>query len=215
VFARNFVRQFASALDMDAQPLLASLPKVDMESFPLPNPAPFGRAPRRDPRWSAAFSFGMWVILVVGTTAAGYLYLNSEQPPIHASVTPATTSRQNVAPPTVPQPEPEKDTAKETAPDPANHPVQVLLKAHEASWVQITADGKNAFTGILNPNDSREVEADALVKVTAGNAGGVEISLNGKSLDPLGPSGQVRTVRLTAEGPQLPQKTPQTSSAAL
>jgi hypothetical protein len=92
--------------------------------------------------------------------------------------------------------------------------VQVILKAREASWVQITADGKNAFTGILNPNDSRAVEADALIKVTAGNAGGVEISLNGKSLDPLGHSGQVRTVRLTAEGPQRP-KTVQIPSSAL
>ncbi len=84
--------------------------------------------------------------------------------------------------------------------------VQVVLTARESSWVQVTADGRTAFVGMLKPNDSRSIAADSLVKVIAGNAGGLQISLNGKALDPIGQVGQVRTVRLTAEGPEFVQR---------
>jgi hypothetical protein len=85
-------------------------------------------------------------------------------------------------------------------------PVRVVLKAQEPSWIQMSVDGKVAFTGTLQPNDTKEISANERVKIVTGNAGGVTISLNGKTLDPLGPSGQVRTVMLTAEGPQFPAK---------
>jgi cytoskeleton protein RodZ len=85
-------------------------------------------------------------------------------------------------------------------------PVRVVLKAQETSWIQMSVDGKVAFTGTLQPNDTKEISANERVKIVTGNAGGVTISLNGKTLDPLGPSGQVRTVMLTAEGPQFPAK---------
>ena len=70
----------------------------------------------------------------------------------------------------------------------------------------MSVDGKVAFTGTLQPNDTKEISANERVKIVTGNAGGLTISLNGKTLDPLGPSGQVRTVMLTAEGPQFPAR---------
>jgi cytoskeletal protein RodZ len=227
VFARNFVRQYASSLGMEVEPLLAALPKVNLESVPLPNPAYYANPRRRDPRWAAAFSSVMWVVFAAGTLTGGYIYLNQKQPlttPVPAATQVSQSdgaARLNDAPSkAIPAAAPAAVTPDPASPDPAkpdtpNRSVQVVLKAREASWVQITADGKNAFTGILNPNDSRAIDADALIKVTAGNAGGVEISLNGKSLDPLGASGQVRTIRLTSEGPQLPAKTIQTPSSEL
>lgn len=86
--------------------------------------------------------------------------------------------------------------------------VQVLLRANADAWVQVMADGKKAFTGMLHRNDSREISGQQLVRVMTGNAGGLEISLNGRVLDPIGPVGQVRTVRLTAEGLLPDLKTP-------
>ncbi len=56
----------------------------------------------------------------------------------------------------------------------------------------MSVDGKVAFTGTLQPNDTKEISANERVKILTGNAGGLTISLNGKTLDPLGPSGQVR-----------------------
>ena len=232
VFTRNFVRQFASALGMDPVPLLAGLPKIDIESLVLPDTSQFSR-PRghrlpgfSDRRWATALSSFLWIALAAGVSTGAYLYFNSRPnsnfnpkhaPPARkveiAAVAPAPAATPVAVPAAVPaMAEP---VLQDTAAIPSKSPVQVVLRAREASWVQIIADGKNAFTGMLNPNDSRTVDAVALVKVTAGNAGGLELSLNGKPLGPLGPSGEVRTMRLTADGPQLVLKTAPAAAAPL
>jgi cytoskeletal protein RodZ len=107
-----------------------------------------------------------------------------------------------------------QSASNETAPEgfDNNRPVQVVLTAREAAWVQVSADGRTAFVGLLHPNDKRTIAADAQVRILTGNAGGLDISLNGKTLDPIGPRGQVRTVRLTAEGPQFVPQNPTASS---
>jgi cytoskeletal protein RodZ len=215
LFARNFVRQFAVLLGMDPVPLLESLPKAVIEDLPLPDAAQFSRRRVPNIRWSAALSTFLWIVLAAGTAAGAYVYFNQNhavnQPPAVVNRPPVTQTTP-VAPPIISS---ESPVSPAVGPDTASQPVQVVLKARQASWVQVLADGRNAFTGILQANDSRSVAANALVKVTAGNAGGIEISLNGKPLEPLGPSGQVRTIRLTAEGPQLVVKTSQTTSAPL
>jgi flagellar basal body rod protein FlgF len=76
------------------------------------------------------------------------------------------------------------------------------MTASETAWVQVSADGKTTFTGTMQSNETKEIEAAEQVKILTGNAGALRISLNGKALDPLGPVGQVRSVRLTAKAPQ-------------
>src|SRR5262249_32250168 len=72
-----------------------------------------------------------------------------------------------------------------------NKPVQVVIAAEEAVWVLARADGQYLFSGTLEPQQSRTVEADRAVLVRLGNAGGVSITLNGKPIGPVGPKGQV------------------------
>jgi cytoskeleton protein RodZ len=221
VFTRNFVRQFTVTLGMDPAPLLALLPRIDIESVPLPDASKFPATRRLDPRWANALSSFLWIALAGGVAAGAYVYFTPKSAPVALTSAsknaPAGRAASQAAPSVSPNNEasvplaavPQVTSSEASAPQAqiapgdAGRPVQVVLKAREASWVQIIADGRNAFTGMLNANDSREVGADALVKVTAGNAGGLEISLNGKSLTPLGSSGQVKTIRLTAEGPQM------------
>jgi cytoskeletal protein RodZ len=117
---------------------------------------------------------------------------STPRPAAVAGTPPVATERPVTEPP----------QAEEAAAAEALHesPIQVLLTARANAWVQVTADGKAAFSGLLRANDSKAISGNQLVKVMTGNAGGLEISLNGKALDPLGPEGQVRTVKLTAEG---------------
>jgi cytoskeleton protein RodZ len=240
VFTRNFVRQYAEAIHVDADPLIAGLPKPNLESAPMPNPPWRSGESRWDPRWNSAIASIAWFALATG--AAGWTYVHFNRPPqIHAEKAQTTQAAAPVAAKpadnSAPVGSPSSDTEKEAAasesagPDAqapvtvvspgekktelvhasqpnATLPVQVVLTARETSWVQVTADGKPAFTGTMKPSDSRSVEAYALVKILAGNAGGLEISLNGRQLDPIGPSGQVRAVRLTAEGLQPLAKIP-------
>jgi hypothetical protein len=66
--------------------------------------------------------------------------------------------------------------------------------------VRARTDGKYAFSGTLNPNQSRTVEARESVELLLGDAAGVSVVLNGKSIGAVGPKGQVRTVQLSSGG---------------
>jgi cytoskeleton protein RodZ len=81
--------------------------------------------------------------------------------------------------------------------------VKVEMTADEPVWVSARADGKYVFSGTLEANQSRTVEAGSTLVLRLGNAGGIRISLNGKPIGPVGPRGQIRTVQVTSGGFQI------------
>ncbi len=54
------------------------------------------------------------------------------------------------------------------------------------------------------------MEASEKIRLLIGNAGGLDVSLNGKPIGPIGPRGQVRIVELTPNGFQIVQRKPPT-----
>ena len=217
VFARSFVRLYAIDLKLNADALVARLPRVDIEAAPMPNPPARSGREKWDPRWTAAFASVLWLVTAGGAGMGAWYYFN------HYGRHLVTTVAAAPAPKPVAQAKPVVPNSSQAAPSqvhmetPAegldnSRPVQVILTARDVVWVQVSADGHTAFVGTLHPNDTRSVAADAQVKILTGNAGGLDISLNGKPLDPLGPKGQTRTVRLTAEGPQFGPQNPPASS---
>jgi hypothetical protein len=81
--------------------------------------------------------------------------------------------------------------------------VKVAVTAAETVWILARSDGKFLFSGTLEANETRNVEAESMVVLRLGNAGGVTITLNGKPIGEIGPKGQVRTVQLTSGGFQI------------
>jgi cytoskeletal protein RodZ len=215
VFARSFVRQYSQVLGLDPGPLLAALPKPDIESAPLPAPPP-GRN-RWDPRVKSALQTVLFVAAAIGAGTVAWARFNSGAEDgsyfsfhnwrVREVITASPRTARATAPASVPEVLPVASPTG-TSVEEAAAPVKVTVAAHEASWVQITADGKSLFSGILNPGGVQTAGASGRVKVLAGNAGGVDISLNGKKLDPLGPAGQVRSVTLTSDGPLPDAQTP-------
>jgi len=200
VFTRNFVRQFALFLKLDPEPLLAQLPMLDEAAIQLPDPPARPRsAYRRDRQIRAALTAAAW-LLVAGGAGAAYFHFNHSARARVASNAPNLVVAAEKAP--SPRVKPNQATPAPVKAAVA-HPVQVVITAHQAAWVEMSADGKAAFAGMLKPDEMKEIAADEQVKLVAGNAGALTILLNGKTLEPLGPVGEVRVVRLTAEGPQF------------
>jgi cytoskeleton protein RodZ len=73
------------------------------------------------------------------------------------------------------------------------------LSATERTWLSITSHGKVIFSGILEPSQSKVLKGSEVATMKIGNAGGVDVQWNGKSIGPIGARGQVRTVRFTRE----------------
>lgn len=71
--------------------------------------------------------------------------------------------------------------------------VRVVLIATADSWVQIRgSDDELLFTRVLRPGDSYRVPNQAGLTLLTGNAGGLDVVVDGQRLPTLGPQGAVR-----------------------
>ena len=70
----------------------------------------------------------------------------------------------------------------------------------EPVWVYVLSDGKELFGKLLGKDETRQIEFVDQALIRVGNAGGVEISVDGKSVGPLGQRGQIRAIEITADG---------------
>ncbi|MDQ6705802.1 MAG: DUF4115 domain-containing protein [Acidobacteriota bacterium] len=215
VFTRSFVKQYARVLGLDEEAIGAEFKTIEnrLEESPaplkgfrseteIPNIASdYGasRISRLDPKSRSMLVSAGWAALAISVCAGGYYFLNHERvvAPVAPKETAAIQAPVETAAPPPPSPAPAVQSQPASAPSGV---VQVLLKASEDSWISVTADGRRQFEGILLANDSKQIDANEKVKVIAGNSGGLEIALNGKSIGPIGRSGQRRTVELTPEG---------------
>jgi hypothetical protein len=66
-----------------------------------------------------------------------------------------------------------------------------LIKAVEPSWIRVQTDDGRVVEELLPAGASREWATERRFVVTLGNAGGVEVTLNGKTLPALGAKGAV------------------------
>ncbi len=84
----------------------------------------------------------------------------------------------------------------------ADGPVRIVMRAIADSWIQVRdADRSVLFTRVLKTGESYRVPERAGVSMRTGNAGGLEITVDGKTAPPLGPMGAVR--RNVALDPEL------------
>ena len=83
----------------------------------------------------------------------------------------------------------------------ADGPTRIVLRATTDSWIQVRdSDHSVLFTGVLKPGESYRVPDRAGLSMRAGNAGGLDVTVDGKPAPSLGPIGAVRNVALD---PQL------------
>jgi len=103
----------------------------------------------------------------------------------------------------------------QTTIDGINH-VVLNLAATEKTWLSITSEGKRIFSGFLEPSQTKILTGLDAARMTVGNAGGINVLLNGKPIGPIGKSGQVRVVLFTPDNFEvLPLDPPSTPAETL
>lgn len=213
-FSRSFARQYAEALgvESDIAALLEATtptPGADVRlqkltDYRSPNKSlirPGGKEEEGTEFYhEAAFlkerrSNTGWMIAAALLVCLSMGYLAwTKRPELFASLTKAGTVAKAEAPATAPA------QAKAVIPEPAaKAPLVVEVKAVESTWLRLTADGRQAFDGTLAAGETRTVTGDASAILFTGNAGGLDLTYNGKPVGPVGPSGRVRTVVFTPE----------------
>jgi len=70
-------------------------------------------------------------------------------------------------------------------------PQRLVIKAVEPTWVRVQIDDARVVEEVLKAGAQREWTSDRGFVLTIGNAGGIEIELNGRPLPSLGARGAV------------------------
>ena len=71
-----------------------------------------------------------------------------------------------------------------------------LLQANDRSWITACVDGKVVFSRLFTAGNKASVDFMNRAVVRVGDAGPVEITLDGKPVGSLGQVGQVRVIEL-------------------
>ncbi len=204
----------------------AGIPEDKVEKIPMKTPGS-AEAPVDLSRWFREHvTIFRWMeahLKVLGWTVAVLLVAGSvfffifadDDTDSDISRTPAAVSVAKNAPaetpgkPAEPAREEGKEGAAVTAPasptqpeaKPEAAPLRLVITATQTTWVRVTEDDNPSFQVLLKPGDTLERQAEKVFAVDVGNAGGIDIQFQGKSLGSLGKSGEV--VHLT-----LPEGTP-------
>lgn len=98
---------------------------------------------------------------------------------------------------------PKENTAVVKTEDKTNAPsgIKLTIRAKDNCWMQVKSDGKNIFQGILRKGRVEGWKANEKIELSVGNAGILELEVNGKIISSLGRKGQaVKNIIITKDG---------------
>jgi cytoskeletal protein RodZ len=149
-----------------------------------------------------------WKVLAVGSAAVLVLFAgaqvifsngNNDNESVvisTASATPSEPAAESVAPIASASPE---TTSTSTVSGPAGVNIE-LVASRGATWLYATnEDGKVLFSGMLRKGNSKNFIQPEQVNLRVGNAGGVDISVNGEKVGSVGANGEVVNLTYNAD----------------
>jgi cytoskeletal protein RodZ len=119
--------------------------------------------------------------------------------PNAAPIAPAPEPAASPTPAVSPSPVAAANAATSAASNPApDAPINVAMNVTGDAWVQVIADGRVTYEGILEEGTQRNWSAQEDLTIVSGNAGGVSLSYNQEAAKPMGAPGTVEEVTFTA-----------------
>ncbi|NER32372.1 MAG: helix-turn-helix domain-containing protein [Symploca sp. SIO1C4] len=196
IYIQGFIRRYAEALGLDGNQVAAQFPTELTTSIRTMSWKDLPAAQLRPLHLYVAY------ILVILGAVSGLSHLLNRSTPISPGLgTPSVTS--------IIQTDRQSDGKKSEAPEsrPAENPpsseeeIRVEVTLTDSSWMLIVADDKTEFEGILNSGEQRTWTAEEELELTAGNAGGVLLSLNDGDAEKLGDAGSVQKITFSPDSP--------------
>ncbi|MGW1951627.1 helix-turn-helix domain-containing protein [Streptomyces sp. NPDC001920] len=209
VYARGHVRTLAKAVGLDPAPLLA---QYDDSHGGRPAPTPAAplfeaeriRPERRGPNWTAAMVAA--IVAVIGFV--GFTAFKGEDDGGKSSV--ADGGSVPTADKT--KPTPKTDKPKDPKPEPSDSAIaavpqdKVTVKVSAVdgrSWVGVKDhNGRLLFDDLLKQGDSKTFQDSEKINLVLGDAGAIDLYVNGKKIDDDWQPGAVERLTYTKGDPQ-------------
>jgi cytoskeleton protein RodZ len=211
VYARGHIRTLAKAVHLDPAPLLDQFAADHGGGRPAPTPAaPLFEAERirperRGPNWTAAMVAA--IVAVVGFV--GFTAFTGGDDGGTTEVADGTT------PATSKSPTPKSDKTKDPKPTPTPTDSAIAAAPQDKVTVQVSAadgkswilakdhNGRTLFDGLLTQGDTKTFQDSDKINLVLGDAGAIQLYVNGKKIDDDWQPGAVERLTYTKGDPQV------------
>jgi cytoskeleton protein RodZ len=204
IFARSFVRAYASELRLDPERTVQEF----FAQFPEVVEAPPSSIPLEEDEGSMLERLPVGALRVVAVAAPTILLVSwmllGGRGGTPAPETPLPADRIAAARPDVPLPVTDR-RPNDIVPAGGAIPVEAAasaltlhVTARRECWISITADGREVVSRLMSAGEEEAVRAGSELRLKVGDAAAVALRLNGSPVRPLGLSGQVVTLRIDA-----------------
>ena len=189
-YARGHIRNIAQRLGIDPQIFLTVFEDEQMHVDRSMQDMLVETNAMRQPEEVRKISWKVLATLSIGSLGiAGLVQIivsNTSSPSVPAPITSVSASPTASAEPT-PSDEPTVSTGTG---------VEVVITASRAkSWLFVSdASGRTLFSGQISAGATKTFSSDASLNFKIGNAGGVDLVVNGKKIDSIGGDGEVVSV---------------------
>ena len=192
-YARGHIRNIATKLGVDPQIFITAFEeeqmRVDRSIKDLLVENSVMRLPEqaRKVSWKVLATISVASLFVVGL--AQIIISNTASVDIPAQVASSTERA-------TPSPEATESTPTEQATVSTGTGVELIVSAERAkSWLFVSdATGRTLFSGQVSQGSTKTFSTDVSLNVKIGNAGGVDLTVNGKKVDSIGGDGEVVSV---------------------
>jgi cytoskeleton protein RodZ len=214
VFNKGFVRAYARFLGIDEDQAVADYAIASNEQpepedkFPLEIHAE--PDPELNPRRSSLPL--IFALAALAGVLVGYFFWLKSRPATPAQPTQQASPAPKSSAPEAAPPTNAESAAVSAAPANGSEPDSqtasistetnfvVVVKAKQDSWVSIVADGKSIMQRTLNADRQRRIKAGKEIVLRTGNAGGIDVTFNGRPIGALGNENEARTLTFNATG---------------
>ncbi|HEV2891050.1 MAG TPA: helix-turn-helix domain-containing protein [Frankiaceae bacterium] len=188
VYARGHIRSIATHLGLDPAPFVAEFDRTNAAAAPAAREIfeheVIAMPDRKGPNWTGAMAVMAGVLLVIALVSVFTANAPAGSPPAAAPLTSSSPSP-SVAPSSAPTSQPPLVAGNIGG---VNLRVKVV---NNRSWVTVRADGKTVFEGLMRAPMQQDFAAKNKINVVFGNAGAVQIVVNGRDLGSPGRAGDV------------------------
>jgi cytoskeletal protein RodZ len=198
-YARGHLRNIATKLNVDPQLFLTAFEDEQMHVDRSMQDLLVENSVMREPRENRKVSWKVLVAISISTlfiAGIGQILISNNSTPDIPIALEETTEPSTSAEPTT---EPTAAVEEEPTDEPVistGEGVEVIITATRArSWLFVSdSSGQTLFSGQISRGTSKTFTASEQLNLKVGNAGGVDLTVNGRNLDPIGVDGQVVSV---------------------
>ena len=189
-YARGHIRNISQIVGSNTQELLSmyeaehSVDSRSIHSQLVDNNAAAMRRENRKLSWKVLLGASLSIVLLIGIAQFAISAVNSE---------PATTSMvtDEPTPSQTPTPSPTASAAPTATSSTANNELTLSIAATRGnSNIDVVIGGVHVYKGPLFQGESKSFVGETSISIFLGNAGDLDLTLNGKKLAPLGERNQ-------------------------